>query len=387
MPESYIEPLTDRQECFKCHKTVTGNKKLSKCARCHAITYCSKECQVADWPRHNWNCVPVMVTEIPGKGRGLVAAKDIKKGELLFKEKNAIQIYTDGEHFMKHRASVFMQLDKLPDGAKEQFHKLKLPDSIDGLCEGDRLTMQKFISNSRRTKVYGNPDHHDLNVLIYLPLNSALINHSCGPNVEVGLYINPLIPNEKFKTEARAIRDIQKGDEITKCYLSYHDIIEFGFNRQRRMKRIQETLGFDCKCSICSGKFEDQENLAKELRDLIKNLDPNHHQKNMTDWKREAQIYQRMAERAENLSLGPVVDLKSNIFGSFAAAAHLGRDEDLLRKAMDSLDKLVEDSKMVDVGLGNDRFKQDTSIWTFQLKSKKQAKKKEIDSFLVHLAF
>ena len=44
-----------------------------------AITYCSKECQVADWDRHEWNCVPVMVTEFPGKGRGLVASKDIIK--------------------------------------------------------------------------------------------------------------------------------------------------------------------------------------------------------------------------------------------------------------------------------------------------------------------
>ena len=382
MPESYIEPLTDRQECFKCHKTVTGNKKLSKCARCHAITYCSKQCQVADWPRHNWNCVPVMVTEIPGKGRGLVAAKDIKKGELLFKEKIAIQIRTEGTNFEKHRGSILMQLDKLPNEAKEQFHKLKLPDSIVGLYEWTRdgLIIQKFISNCRRTRL------EKLN-LYYLPLNSALINHSCGPNVAVSLYLNPLIPNDEFKTEARAIRDIHKGDEITKCYLTFNDIINFGFNRQRRMERILETLGFDCKCGICSGKFEDQEDLLKELKDLTENLDPNHNQKKIVDWKREAQIYQRMAELAEKLSLGPVDDLKSNVLFSFAAAAHLGRDEDLLRKAMDSLDKLVEESKLADIKLCNDRFKQDTSIWTFQLKSKKPPKKKEIDSFLVHLAF
>ena len=65
-----------------------------------------------------------------------------------------------------------MHLDNLPNGAKEQFHKLKLPDSIDGLYEGDRLIMQKFISNSRRTRLEGKLD------LYYLPLNSALINHS-----------------------------------------------------------------------------------------------------------------------------------------------------------------------------------------------------------------
>ena len=92
MPESYIEPLTDRQQCFTCHKTVTGKKKLSKCAGCHAITYCSVECQREDRARHKWNCVPVMVTEIPGKGRGIVAARDIQMGELIFNDKPAIKL-------------------------------------------------------------------------------------------------------------------------------------------------------------------------------------------------------------------------------------------------------------------------------------------------------
>ena len=90
MPEFYLEPLTDRHTCFKCEKTV--KKKLLKCDGCHAITYCGVECQRADWDRHSWNCVPVMVTEFPGKGRGLVAANDIEKGDLIFKDKPAITL-------------------------------------------------------------------------------------------------------------------------------------------------------------------------------------------------------------------------------------------------------------------------------------------------------
>ena len=87
------EDVTDRRCCHKCHTTVTGKKKLSKCARCHSITYCGKECQRKDWPRHSQFCIPVMVTEIPGKGKGLVASKDIKKGKVLFKEKPAITVH------------------------------------------------------------------------------------------------------------------------------------------------------------------------------------------------------------------------------------------------------------------------------------------------------
>ena len=94
MPETHIEPMTNRQECFKCHKTMTGKKKFPKCAGCHAITYCGQECAREDFARHKWNCVPVMVTEIPGKGRGLVAAKDIKIGELIFTDKPLIKFFT-----------------------------------------------------------------------------------------------------------------------------------------------------------------------------------------------------------------------------------------------------------------------------------------------------
>ena len=398
MPETYIEPLTDRQECFHCHKTVTGKKKLSKCAKCHAITYCGRECQVADWPRHNWNCVPVMVTEIPGKGRGLVAAKDIKKGELLFNEKSSIEIYSDKsdeKELLKkrHMDSVVMQLNKLPEGAKEQFHKLKVPECVEGKkIEGDYLTMQKFCGNARRTTLSG---MDGMVTLFYLPLNSALINHSCGPNVEVGLYFDPKttrftnIRDLDFKTEVRAVKDISRDEEITKCYLNSKDMLNFGFNRLARMSRIQAVLSFECKCCICSGgpgKFADQEEILKKMLELAKKFEPNHHQKKKVDWEREAKLYQRMADLTEELFIGTVMFYKINLLSGVAAAAHLARDKELLEKAMDSLKKLVEDSKMEDQKLEYDRIVYDTSNWASQLKSKKPPKKEEIDSFRCHLS-
>ena len=75
MPEN----LTDRNRCHKCDKTGKRKKdKLSKCARCHAVTYCSRECQVEDWPRHKENCVPIMVTEVKaGGGQGHLIGEEI----------------------------------------------------------------------------------------------------------------------------------------------------------------------------------------------------------------------------------------------------------------------------------------------------------------------
>ena len=75
------EVKTDKKSCFKCRKVYDKKLKTRKVCQCHAITYCGQECQVEDRPRHRDNCVPVMVTEVGEKGRGLVAARDIKMGE------------------------------------------------------------------------------------------------------------------------------------------------------------------------------------------------------------------------------------------------------------------------------------------------------------------
>ena len=90
MPEFYVEALKDHRTCFKCKRT--GKKSLLTCFNCHAITYCGVECQKADWDRHNWNCVPLMVKEFPGKGRGIVAATDIKMGDRIFKDQPVINL-------------------------------------------------------------------------------------------------------------------------------------------------------------------------------------------------------------------------------------------------------------------------------------------------------
>ena len=228
-----------------------------------------------------------------------------------------------------------------------------------------------------------------------MPLNSALINHSCGPNVEVGLYCDPNTPrfsnlcDKDFKTEVRAVKDISKGEEITKCYLNSRDILNFGFNRLARKMRIQEVLGFDCMCSVCSGgpgSFVDQEDILKQMLELAKKLGPNHYQKKKVDWEREAQIYQRMAELTEELLIGTVMFYRMNLLSGVAASAHLARDEELLGKAMDSLKNVVEESKMVNKSLEFDRFMYDTTNWSSQLKSKKLPKKEEIDAFQCHLS-
>ena len=97
------EPLTNLQECYNC-KAVDGEEKKLLLCSCHAIAYCGKECQVADRPRHKRNCFPVMLKKFEGKGRGLVAARDFKMGDLIFTDRPGIIVKEEG--FYQARARI-----------------------------------------------------------------------------------------------------------------------------------------------------------------------------------------------------------------------------------------------------------------------------------------
>ena len=46
-----IEGLTQGFKCGKCEKQA-----FKRCSKCKSIWYCSRECQVGDWPNHKKAC-------------------------------------------------------------------------------------------------------------------------------------------------------------------------------------------------------------------------------------------------------------------------------------------------------------------------------------------
>ena len=42
----------------KCANTICSKASVHRCSRCLAAAFCSKQCQVAAWPRHQLQCVP-----------------------------------------------------------------------------------------------------------------------------------------------------------------------------------------------------------------------------------------------------------------------------------------------------------------------------------------
>ena len=334
MPE-FIQPVTDRQSCYKCHKTVTGRKRFSKCSKCHAIAYCGKQCQVADWPRHAFNCVPVMVTEYEGKGRGVVAARDIKMGECIFMDKPLLKLPLDPSEAHKDLDSLMKQLENLPSEAKLLFYKIDGRGRTMDIRGYKNEVMERFYANAGRAGDWW----------IFF-LNAALLNHSCAPNAFADTFDQ--VSGEPW-CEVRAIKDISKGEEVTVFYeiqkpgtlnLSYY---MYGCNAQERRAAIWKELRFYCKCSACSGNDSEQDKIIKELLKLHKALDQSRKKPSMLS--QEVKTLDQIVDLNLGLYIGSV-DGKIWALQSLGTAAARAGNEDLIKKASDGLKKLTEEWKI-----------------------------------------
>ncbi|XP_039770703.1 histone-lysine N-methyltransferase SMYD3 isoform X4 [Ornithorhynchus anatinus] len=89
----------------------------------------------------------------------------------------------------------------------------------------------------------------------------SLLNHSCDPNC--------VIVFEGTSLFLRAVREIQKGEELTICYL---DVL---LPSQERQKQLKEQYCFACDCIRCKTQDKDVDMLAgeepfwKEVKDAV----------------------------------------------------------------------------------------------------------------------
>ena len=281
------ETLTDRNRCHKCDKTGKRKKdKLSKCGRCEAITYCSRECQVEDWPRHKENCIPVMVKEYEGKGLGLVAAKDIKMAELILIDKAQVT-------------------DK------------------DINCYGLNPEVERMLLNQKILK------------------DIALMNHSCAANAEMGLLDGEKSKDPEKRFELRAVKNITKGDEVTIHYPSKWYCRPHAFIRVS----IQEDFGFNCKCVVCMGKVPNQDDIFTKFcqtladnQDVAIRLDD---EKTLLEWKREAVVFGIMSFFLKPVYMGKEIEKLRWLFMLHNAAMMSG-NSDLMVKALDDMKELAD---------------------------------------------
>ena len=360
------EDITDRRCCHKCNMTVTGKRKLSKCARCHSITYCSRKCQVEDWPRHREFCIPVMVAEIPGKGKGLVASKNFKRGQVLFKETPAISVHSPSSIIPLQELKD--EVSKMSDEQKNKFYQLTPKGNFNraqlasAFSENCLTELDIFFSNS----LVANPVASEKHLFI----TPSFINHSCAPNVQLEGHRDKDHDHQEVVV-ALAMKDISKGEEITECY-RIHD---YGLMTSSRMKqKIQEDFSFDCKCGVCVGSISNQDRTIVEINSLAPNSVTI---RDFIHQRKKATKLERAADLTKQLYIGHIQN-RFFVFVKFVIASQMDRDPIRLRKAMELL-------KEEAVGCWRDPEKGYKDLeawiekWSAEFRSKKNPTKEEMD--------
>jgi len=171
-------------------------------------------------------------------GRGLVAARQIRAGQLILLERAALLLETDDIT----EENINNKIQKLKPEIKEKFASL---------CPTKELAMNstKFTCNAV------NIDTNKFGLFLIL----AMVNHSCVPTAVWG-------STECVDTlELRALTDISAGTEITVNYIGDKCLL---MDPAERNKLLGQTWGFSCICPACQ---EDTDQAIRKLLGLLKN--------------------------------------------------------------------------------------------------------------------
>ncbi|KAJ4269774.1 hypothetical protein NW762_001442 [Fusarium torreyae] len=167
-----------------------------------------------------------VLRDIPGKGRGLVAASRIPKGTRILAESPLFRIPLQAASTESFRASIIKKVDALPEPARQTFFSLHNAHPEAGQVLGTIKT--NAFPLGLRTPEGG------------LFLKASRINHAYKQNAQHNW-------NENIqKLTIHAIRDIEEGSEITIMYLGER------LDYAARQLKLKTDFGFDCTCDLCS---------------------------------------------------------------------------------------------------------------------------------------
>ena len=115
----------------------------------------------------------------------------------------------------------------------------------------------------------------------------------------------------------------------------------------------------------------------------MKKLIEAHNKLNPTpsDWKREAGIWSWIVDLTMKLNIGDPLD-RIRSLEALMLFAHLARDKDLLRKAMDLWRQLCKETKIETLQRILEVFERSLAKWSAEFNSTDAPKKREIDWIL-----
>ncbi|KIW13681.1 hypothetical protein PV08_08872 [Exophiala spinifera] len=178
---------------------------------------------------------PWYVTDLPGKGKGVLAKHELHRGDRIKAYTPYILVYMEGELTVDEREKwVKIGISQLPEASREHFFSLATIWNEEG------YEVQDVIKANGFEMQVGGVMH-----IAVFPETSRL-NHACGPNAQY--FLEPGL----LTHFVHASRDIAPDEEIT---VSYAPPLRFHETRQRYLK---DHFHFTCDCSRCqSGEASD----------------------------------------------------------------------------------------------------------------------------------
>jgi len=241
---------------------VCGCSPAKLCSGCGQAYYCGVQCQKIERNLHKVQCFPVRVEQVEGRGRGIVATRDIKQGQVVMQDCAILTAERGTVTEPDNWASLAAAVAKLTRADQDKFYALQPRQGL-GLVGGELLNVQIFTNNGIALAAPG----IDSRLGIFPSL--SLINHSCSPNAKW----SQVKGNREMK-EVRAVTMIRKGEEVTCSY--FGDALEMTFASRLQRREFLESWSFECICQICAldGELlEKNEKKRMELRKIIDDIE------------------------------------------------------------------------------------------------------------------
>lgn len=192
---------------------------------------------VLDLASLNLEDPPFEIKELPGKGLGILATRNLKAGDLVLKE-TPILIADDADG---------------PEGVLKAYHRLSPQERQ----RYDSLYISKRHMGKPRplaiclTNAFGFGIVDGIDECGVCEKGSRF-NHSCRPNV-----------HRYWDQEQKCMwfictRDVKEGEELCTFYFEVTD------SKDVRQARLKSTFEFDCTCEACS--MSEEETLASDVR-------------------------------------------------------------------------------------------------------------------------
>jgi hypothetical protein len=166
--------------------------------------------------------------EIPAKGKGIVAIKDIPEGTRILCEEPVITL-PDGLPEYELLSRIHRQVAALDD------YKLKVFLSMHNIHTYGNAA-ERYLGIFKTNALPIEVEDNDGGIF----LEACRINHACDNNAQKSW-------NRNIKRHTvHALRDIKAGEEITIYYLAAHT------GRKNRQMKLQMKFDFICSCRLCS---------------------------------------------------------------------------------------------------------------------------------------